>query len=213
MAKGSGTPKGDKVDLFKLHKDEYAAPKKPVIIKVGKAQYLSIAGRGAPGGEDFTAKIGALYGMAYTIKMTRKFAGETDYVIGKLEAQWWVGDESADLSAQPPERWQWCLMIRTPDFIKKKDLSDARDKLLEKGKEVEVKEVTLTSFTEGECVQMLHVGPYEKEGETVAIMHALLDKEGYEVSGRHHDIYLSDPRRVPPERLRTILRQPVRRKR
>ena len=196
-----------------LHKDEYATPKKPVFVGVGKAQYLAIAGQGAPGQEAYIESIGALYAMAYTIKMTRKFAGETDYVVGKLEAQTWADEENADFSTLPSEQWRWRLMIRTPDFIKKRDLTEARAKLLEKGKAEAVKEVVLTSFAEGKCVQMLHVGPYQKEGETVAKMHAILEQEGYEVSGRHHEVYLSDPRRVAPEKLRTILRQPVRRKR
>ena len=200
----------EKIDLFRqLKATEYVTPKKPVRITVGEAAYLSINGQGAPGGEEFTKKIGALYGAAYTVKFTRKSGGEQDYVIGKLEAQWWGENGAEDFSNQASETWRWKLMIRTPDFVGRDELEKAVSVLLEKGKEPEVKQVELESITEGDCVQMLHVGPYDKESETMEQMKAYADDVGYEFSGLHHEIYLSDPRRVPPERLRTILRMPV----
>ena len=204
--------KTEKVDLFKLHKDQYVAPKQPELVEIEKAKYLAISGRGEPGGEEFVAKIGALYGMAFTVKMTRKFAGEQDYVICKLQCQLWMDDENQDFSAVPKEQWNWKLLIRTPDFVQDSELNDAVQKLLEKGKEPEVRQVKFESFTEGLCVQMLHVGPYEKENETVSKMAAFAELQGLELYGLHHEIYLSDPRRVPPERLKTILRHPVRKK-
>jgi hypothetical protein len=198
-----------KIDLYKLHRDEYAASRKPALVDVGKAQYLAISGQGAPGGEVFTAKVGALYAVAFTIKMTRKFAGKGDYVICKLEGQWWC-DGDADLGDVPPEDWRWRLLIRTPDHIKKRDLEEAVGKLLEKEKGEEVKEVRLMSLVEGICVQMLHVGPYDRESESIEQMLAFADSQGLDVHGHHHEIYLSDPRRVAPEKLRTILRVAVR---
>jgi hypothetical protein len=107
----------EKIDLYRLNKDEYAAPKKPTIVNVKKATYLTISGKGAPGGDEFSTRIGALYAMAYTIKMTRKFAGEQDYVICKLEGEYWCPDGNADLSKFPQEEWHWRLMIRTPEFV------------------------------------------------------------------------------------------------
>jgi hypothetical protein len=201
----------EKVDLFKVHKDEYAAPRKPVLVKVAKASYLAIEGRGAPGGDEFARKIGALYGAAFTIKMTRKAAGKRDYMIGKLEAQWWGEDDECDLEKTPMDAWRWRLLVRTPEFVSKGDLTNAVSVLLEKGKEREVKEVRLVAMTEGKCIQMLHVGPYDQEGDTIAQMKEFASREGLTPSGKHHEIYLSDPRRVPPERLKTILRMPVRR--
>jgi hypothetical protein len=201
--------KTDKIDLFKLHKDQYVAPKKPQLVEIHEAKYMAITGRGEPGGEEFGAKIGALYGMAYTVKMTRKFAGKQDYAICKLECQWWMDDGSQDFSTTPIEQWNWKLLIRTPDFVRDDELDEAANKLLEKGKEPEVKQVAFESFSEGSCVQMLHVGPYEKEPETVLIMEDFARQQDMEFHGKHHEIYISDPRRVPPERLKTILRHPV----
>jgi hypothetical protein len=196
-----------KLDLYKLHKAEYVTPKKPVLVRTKPARYLTIGGQGAPGGARFTACIGALYGAAFTIKMTRKFAGKQDYAVCKLEGQWFFGSEP---TAIPKEAWKWKLMIRTPDFIEQKDLQTAVATLLKRGKSREVEEVALETIDEGVCVQMLHVGPYEREGETMALMRRFAEADGLTLAGPHHEIYLSDPRRVPPERLKTILRQPAR---
>ena len=195
-----------KIDLYKLHKDEYVMPKKPVLISIEPAQYLAISGQGAPGGERFTACIGALYGVAFTIKMTRKFAGKQDYAVCKLEGQWFF---EGDLAKIPKDEWQWKLLIRTPDFVGQSDRQQAVATLLKKGKPREVEEVKLEKLNEGQCVQMLHVGPYDRESETIALMQAFAESRGLKFAGAHHEIYLSDPRRVPPERLKTILREPV----
>jgi hypothetical protein len=198
----------EKIDLYKVHEADYAAPRAPALVTVGKAKYLAIAGQGAPGSETFSAAIGALYGVAYTAKMTRKFSGGQDYVVCKLEAQWW-GEDGPDFSAAPPEAWRWKLMIRTPDFVTRKDLAQAINTLLKRGKETEVERVALESVAEGRCVQMLHVGPYEKEPETIDAMKAFAASRGLQFRGLHHEIYLSDPRRVAPAKLKTILRMPV----
>ena len=197
-----------KIDLYKLNKTEYAATRKPALVKVKPASYLAIAGQGAPGGEQFTASIGALYGVAFTIKMTRKFAGKEDYAVCKLEGQWW-GEPGQDLARMPKDQWHWNLLIRTPDFIDKGDLQQAIAVLLKRGKGEDAKRVRLESLAEGPCVQMLHVGPYEEECETIAAMRAFAEKQQLQFAGKHHEIYLSDPRRISPDRLRTILRQPV----
>lgn len=196
-------PTPEKIDLYKLHKADYVAPKKPVLLRIKPAQYLAIAGQGKPGGEQFSACIGALYAMAFTIKMTRKFAGKQDYAVGKLEGQWFTDPKV------PVGQWRWKLMIRTPDFIKETDRRQAVAKLLERGKPGEVEEVKLEKLDEGQCVQMLHVGPYDRECESIALMKAFAAKQGLKLAGPHHEIYLSDPRRVPAERLKTILREPV----
>jgi hypothetical protein len=198
-----------KLDLYKLHKAEYVATRKPVLVELKPASYLAVSGQGAPGGDLFTASIGALYGMAFTIKMTRKFAGLQDYAVCKLEGLWW-SESAANFAKLPKDQWLWKMLIRTPDFIKDDDLRQSVAVLLKRGKGEDVKRVRLESLAEGRCVQMLHVGPYEKEGETVAVMKALAEKQQLVFSGKHHEIYLSDPRRVPPERLKTIVRQPVR---
>jgi hypothetical protein len=198
-----------KLDLYQLHKTEYATSKKPALVGLKPVTYLAIDGRGAPGGESFTASIGALYAMAFTIKMTRKFAGLQDYTVCKLEAQWWANGDEQNFARLPKEQWHWKLLIRTPEFIKRQDLAKAVAVLLKRGKSPEVKNVKLETINEGPCVQMLHIGPYEKEDETIALMKAFAEKNRFSFHGRHHEIYLSDPRRVPAERLKTILRQPL----
>ncbi len=202
----------DKIDLYKQHKDQYVSAKKPVLVTMNEATYLTIRGRGAPGGPEFTEKIGALYGAAFTVKMTRKFAGLQDYAVCKLETQWWLDGEGHDFANTPKEQWLWRLMIRTPSFVESKELDDAARKLIEKGKAPSADQVKLESVTEGLCVQMLHVGPYQDEGRTIGAMNAFAEQQGLTLHGRHHEIYLSDPRRVPPEKLKTILRMPVKKK-
>lgn len=200
----------DKIDLYKLHKDQYVTPKNPILLTAEEATYLSVYGQGAPGGSEFTDKIGALYGVAYTVKMTRKFAGLQDYVICKLEALWWADGDDPSLDAVPPEQWRWKVMIRTPDCVEPDELERAVATLTAKGKGPQADKVHLETLGEGLCVQMLHVGPYENEPHTVDQMEAFANDQGLVFHGRHHEVYLSDPRRVAPDRLKTILRHPVR---
>lgn len=197
---------GQKIDLYKLHKDEYVTPRRPMLVKTEPAQYLAITGQGAPGSDRFSACIGALYAVAFTIKMTRKFAGKQDYAVCKLEGQWFFEVDPARI---PKDQWQWKLLIRTPDFIKEADRQEAVATLAKKRKSRDVEEVKLETINEGQCVQMLHMGPYDREHETIALMRAFAEQKALKLVGPHHEIYLSDPRRTPPERLKTILREPV----
>jgi hypothetical protein len=203
-------PTVTKLDLYKKHKSEYTAPRTPILVNVPSVKYLTITGRGAPAGEEFQKAVSALYGVAYTIKMTKKSAGK-DYKVCNLEGQWWGAQDSDDFWTHSPDSWNWRLMIRVPDFINANDLKDGDSKLKEKGKGDDVARVKLESITEGQCVQMLHVGPYAEEGTTIARMIEFAKENGLRCYDRHHEIYLSDPRRVPATRLRTILRHPVER--
>ena len=198
----------EKINLGQLYKDEYVAPKKPVLLDIAPATYLGIVGSGAPGEQAFNTRIGALYAMAYTVKMTRKFAGRQDYVIGKLETLYWTEPEGNGFHAASRHAWQWQMLIRTPDFVKEAELAKATSVLLERGKPPEVKEVGLVRISEGQCVQMLHQGPYERIGETVAVMKAFVESKGLKFHGRHHEIYLSDPRRVAPKSFRRYCANP-----
>ena len=186
-----------KLDLYAQYKSEYVTPKTPVLLHASPAQYLAISGTGEPGGVEFEKKIGALYSVAFTIKMAKKFAGQ-DYAVTKLECLWPKNDRSL-----------WVLMIRTPDFIGAKDLRGAIQKLKDKGKDAEVAEVEIRKLKEGRSAQMLHVGPYEKIGDTIEILRRFAAAEGLAFREGLHEIYLSDPRRVAPAKLRTILRHPV----
>jgi hypothetical protein len=197
-----------KLDLYKEFKQDYVAPKKPVLIRVSTAKYLAITGRGEPGGAMFQEHVGALYGAAFTLKMEKKAAGR-DYKVCHLEGLWWGDNNEPVFPSAPPSSWNWKLLIRVPDFVTATDLDKAISRLKEKGKRDPASEITLETISEGLIVQMLHVGPYAEEQKTIAEMLKLAQSNGKSFCGMHHEIYLSDPRRVAPERLRTILRMPV----
>jgi hypothetical protein len=201
-------PVAEKLDLYKLHKDEYVKPKTPVLIKIKPARYLAVEGQGKPGGELFQAQVGALFGLAYTIKMARKFAGQ-DYKVCGLEGQYWSADPGKCLTVISEEGLRWKLLIRVPEFVNARDLKAAAAQLEKKGRGEHAGEVKLETIREGKCVQAIHVGSYQAETATIQRMAAVAGSNGLSLRGPHHEIYISDPRRVPPERLRTILRQPV----
>ena len=198
----------EKVDLYKLHAEEYKAGRNPAFVEVGPARYLAIDGRGDPGGDSFQNRLGALYAMAFTMKMASKFAGR-DYAVAKLEALWW-GSQGEELMEESPDEWNWRLMIRLPEFISDSDLEATRETLQKRRKEEYTPELRIETLTEGRCVQILHVGPYTAERESIAKMRAFAEASGFHFHGLHHEIYLSAPRRVSPESLKTILRHPVR---
>lgn len=199
----------EKFDIYKEFAEDFVTPKTPVLVDIKPANYLAVAGRGEPGGTAFQSAIGALYNVAFTVKMARKFAGR-DYTVCKLEGRWWVDDPKRSFLDEPPSAWNWKLMIRVPDFITEKEVAGAIEKLKAKGKPKEVGGVKLEEVHEGNCVQVLHLGPYDKERPTIERMHAFAQERGLKFHGLHHEIYLSDPRRVAPAKLRTILRHPVR---
>lgn len=173
----------------------------------GPAKYLSITGQGAPGGERFRSHISALYTIAFTLKMAGKFAGQ-DYKVCHLEGQWGA-DGGPDFRKHQTKEWRWRLLIRVPEFITEKQLDAAIQTVIAKGKSALANQVKLEDLTEGQCVQMLHVGPYAEEKTSIEKMNALAEGNGMHLRRPHHEIYLSDPNRVPPQRLRTILRYPV----
>jgi hypothetical protein len=201
-------PTAQILDLYKVHKTEYVTPRKPALVDTRPARYLTISGRGAPASAEFQNCIGTLHGVAFTIKMARKFAGK-DYKVCHLEGLYWGNAKQANMPPTDPNQWNWLLMIRVPDFISEKDLEQAIVQLRAKKKAGDFDRVKLESLDEGSCVQMLHVGPYSEESGTIDQMLEFARQEGIACRGRHHEIYLSDPRRVPPDRLRTILRFPV----
>jgi hypothetical protein len=197
-----------KVDLYRRHRAEYVARRAPTLVTVGPARYLVIEGRGAPGGAAFGQAMGALYAVAFTIKMAKKFAGR-DYAVAKLEALWWGQRRGRWLIDEPQRLWRWKLMIRVPTFVAERDRRAALRMLAQRGKDPRVRQVKIETLREGRCVQILHVGPYDQEGTSLELMRALARAANLRYRGRHHEIYLSDPRRVAARRLRNILRHPV----
>ena len=201
-------PAMDKLDLFQQFKDQYVAEKRPVFLEIPPVPYLAVVGQGEPGGEAFQQAVASLYGAAYGIKMARKKAGLGDYKVAPLQGQWWV-DGTHSWRDIPRERWQWQLLIRVPAEIAQPDLDVAVAEAVRKKKDADLGRVRLVTLHEGPCVQMLHVGEYSSEAHTVAQMTDFAASQGLAFRGPHHEIYLSDPNRTAPEKLKTILRHPV----
>jgi hypothetical protein len=204
-----------KTDLLKENKSYYSAKGKPAIEEFFVSNYLSITGKGDPEGEEFAQKIQALYPVAYSIKFYYKGKGQ-DYSIPKLEGLWWFDEEkykniSMDDAPQLVSRdeWYWRLLIRVPDFVTEEVLEKAKTDVLQKKQMPAVKKIELFTLEEGKVVQMLHVGPFHKEPETLKVMGQFIAENGFEKNGFHHEIYLSDFRKTAPEKLKTILREPV----
>jgi hypothetical protein len=198
-----------KFDLFKEHKADYVSPKRPVLLEMPPAQYLSITGHGEAGGREFQTQVGAIYAVAFAVKMAAKAAGR-DYVMSKMEGLWWGENPEEVLLGQQRSVWNWKLLIRTPDFVTEAEVTETIRKLAEKGKTAEVGQVRLEMLNEGRCVQMLHVGPYTAEAPALQAMRDFAVTQRLTLHGLHHEIYLSDPRRTAPAKLRTILRHPAR---
>jgi hypothetical protein len=203
----------EKYDYKKALKMLFNPPSKiPELITVPPMQFLSIEGHGSPNDNpEFEAAVSALYGCAYTIKFTRKKAGlEPDYSVQPLEGLWWVDEvDPANYRTVPQSQWRWRLLMGQPDFVTLSELESAKPEILKK-KGQDVSTVRLERFDEGLCVQILYVGPYAEEYSTIALMHEWAKDQGFEIQGLHHEIYLGDPRKTAPEKLKTILRQPVR---
>ncbi len=200
--------KAIKLDLYKKHHAEYVTPKEPVFVTIAPAKYLTVTGQGSPKGEKFESAISALYSVAFTLKMAEKAAAH-DYKVCHLEGQWWT-DVGSAWQTTKPEEWRWRLLMRVPEFVSEKEVGAAIKSVVAKGKGGPlVSEVKLETIKEGRCVQVLHVGPYSAEKGTIEKMNDVAEHNGVHFRGPHHEIYLSDPRRVPEARLRTILRHPV----
>lgn len=196
----------EKLDLYAKHKNEYLASAMASFVRVGPASYLAFDGRGKPGAPDFATGIGAMYSVAFTVKMAFKAAGK-DYAVTKLEALWWRDGDTSEPTKDTI--WNWQLLIRVPPFVAEKDIQAAADSLIAKGKPDDVRRVHLIELHEDTCVQILHVGSYQEEGPAIAKMRAFAEVSGRSFNGKHHEIYLSDPNKVAGDKLRTILRQPV----
>jgi len=208
--------RGEPVDLVRRHPTCFQATRTPVIIRLKPLNYLTLEGRGAPESREFQDAIGALFGVAYALKFAQQAAGH-DFKVPPFEALWWSGYDLARLEDPralwrvPRQTWCWKVLLLLPDFVTSEDVRSARQALSDKrGGEPLPLCVRLERIDEGKCVQMLHVGPYATEPESVRKMQALIKEQGLTPCGLHHEIYLGDPHRTPPARLRTILRQSVR---
>ena len=185
-------------------------PREPVLVKVPALKYLMVDGQGDPAkSPDFRDAIGALYGLAYTMKFMLKARGVTEAVPMPLEGLFWADDMSAFMKARRGQ-WKWTLMLLQPAAVDAKLLKEAKAQLERKKKDTKLPPVRLQKFAEGTCAQVLHLGPYAAERPTIEGLHRFIEKSGYVKAGKHHEIYLSNPGRGDPAKLKTVIRQPMR---
>lgn len=181
------------------------------VIEVPPLSYLMIDGHGDPNtGGDYRQAIETIYPLAYKLKFLSKIELGRDYAVMPLEALWWAEDMDSFTHARDKSRWSWTLLNLVPDWITQEHLSIARERVLASGGAPLLDAVRLAGLDEGLCVQTLHVGSYDEEAPTLRTLHEeFIPENGLRMTGLHHEVYLSDARRTAPEKLRTILRQPV----
>ena len=204
-------------DFKKEYKEFYMPKNSPGIVMVPSMNYIAVRGTGDPNQEngEYKQAIGLLYGIAFTIKMSRKgdhrIEGYFDYVVPPLEGFWYMeGMNGIDYAHK--ENFHWISVIRLPDFVSEDDLRWAVNEATQK-KKLDFSKVEFLTVEEGLCVQCMHIGPYDDEPATVTMMHEFMEKQGYELDitdkRLHHEIYLSDARKVAPDKLKTVIRHPI----
>lgn len=210
-------------DYKKEFREFYLPPERPTLVTVPVMNFAAVSGSGDPNDEngDYQKAIGLLYGIEYTIKMSKKSGhqpdGYFDFVVPPLEGLWEQdgADSNIGIDYAHKERFRWISMIRLPDFVTKEDFEKAKEEAAKK-KKTDFSAVEFFSYDEGLCVQCMHIGSYDDEPRTIELMHAFMEENGYvtDISEirRHHEIYLSDARRTAPEKLKTVIRLPVTKK-
>lgn len=206
-------------DYKKEYKEFYMPSRGPGIVTVPSMNYMTVRGQGDPNAwqGEYKQSIGLLYGIAFTLKMSKKsdyrIEGYFDYVVPPLEGFWWQDGATGIDYACSKGNFKWISAIRLADFVTKADLEWAI-KEVKKKKKSDFSKVEFLTYDEGVCVQCMHIGSYDDEPATIAHMHEYMESRGYvlDITDKrmHHEIYLSDPRKVAPEKLRTVIRHPIR---
>ena len=206
-------------DFKKEYKEFYMPKSKPSIVDVPRMNYIAVRVEGDPNieGGEYKEAIGLLYGLAFTIKMSkmgdRRIEGYFDFVVPPLEGFWWQ-DGVVGVDYSHKESFKWISVIRLPDFVTKADFDWAVGEATKK-KKADFSRAELLTYDEGLCVQCMHIGPYDDEPATVELMHRFMEEQGCVLdindARLHHEIYLSDARKVAPEKLKTVIRHPVKR--
>ncbi len=204
-----------KIDLKKQEKELYnPSTKEPSMVEVPEMNFLMIDGEGDPNtSHEYQDAMEALFPVSYKVKFTSKNEKSQDYVVMPLEGLWWV-DNMEDFTVEDKTGWKWTVMIRQPDFIGKRIIESAIKEVEEKKNPPSLSKIRFEKFHEGRSAQIMHIGPYSEEGPTVKKLHNFIHEKGYVFDGskpgqKHHEIYISDVRRTKPERLKTVIRQPV----
>jgi hypothetical protein len=203
------------VDLVSEHRALYSpSPRHPSIVEVPELAFLMIDGRGDPNtSEAYQDALQALYGVAYTLKFAlKKQDPQRDFKVAPLEGLWWADDEAPTMAALQRDRdsWNWTMMIALPDAVTAAEVAAAAHAAARRRELQAAPRLRLERFEEGLAAQIMYLGPYADEAPTIERLHAWVAEQGYQLRGRHHEIYLGDPRRTAPERLKTVLRHPVR---
>ncbi len=200
-----------KIDLKKELKHLYQPTAKEVaVVDVPEMNFLMIDGAGDPNtSQEYQDAIEALYAVAYTLKfMVKKRDPQADYVIPPLEGLWWAQEMDA-FSMEDKDAWKWTAMIMQPEVVTRELVEEAIQEVERKKDPPALPKIRFESYPEGLSVQIMHIGPYSEEAPTIQKLHAFAQQNGYQLRGKHHEIYLSDPRRTAPDRLKTVIRQPV----
>jgi hypothetical protein len=202
----------EKIDLKKEHKDLYNPPAKEIaIVEVPKMNFLMVDGSGDPNtSQEYKDAVEALFSLSYTLKFMIKKAKAVDYAVMPLEGLWWSDDMSK--FAEDKNLWKWTAMIIQPEQVTKDSVAKAIEELNKKKQLPALSKIRFESFHEGTAAQIMYFGPFSDEGPTIQKIHEFIRKNEGTLTGKHHEIYLSDPRRVTPEKLKTVLRQPMKRK-
>ena len=182
-----------------------------VVVDVPPMKFLMIDGHGDPNtAQEYQDAVEALYAVSYKLKFVSKKELGKDYVVPPLEGLWWAEDMETFTTARDKSAWDWTMMIMQPEWITQEMVEEAVKQVEKKGLPA-LSKLRLETYREGLAVQILHIGSYDDEGPTMAKLHnEFIPANGYQEAGKHHEIYLSDPRKVAPEKLKTVLRQPVR---
>jgi hypothetical protein len=200
-----------KIDFKKELKHLYNPfAKKVEIVDVPMMNFLMIDGSGDPNtAQEYKDAVEALFAVSYALKFMVKKEKGVDYGVLPLEGLWWT-DDMTQFSMQNKDMWKWTTMIMQPEYVTEDLVSKALEQVKNKKKPPALPKIRVESFHEGLSAQIMHIGPYSAEGPTIEKLHNLIKENGYELKGKHHEIYLSDPRRSAPERMKTIIRQPMR---
>jgi len=213
----------EKLDYKKEYKDLYVPKQKPTMVDVPTMTFIMVNGSGNPNieGVEYQHAIELLYGLSYTIKMSKKNGCQPedyfDYVVPPLEGLWWLEEDEMDFTQK--NKFSWTSMIRQPEFVTTEVFQWACNELKRKKPQIDTAKAYLETFTEGLCVQIMHIGPYDDEPKTIELIETYISENNFknaisliEHDGRirrHHEIYLSDPRKTAPQKLKTVLRHPV----
>ncbi|MCW4000664.1 MAG: GyrI-like domain-containing protein [Candidatus Bathyarchaeota archaeon] len=198
----------EKIDFKKELKQLYNPSAKEVsIVDVPDMNFLMIDGEGSPASPAYTTAVQTLFPLAYALKFAVKKARGIDYGVMPLEGLWWM-DDMTQFSVDRKDEWKWTAMIMQPKYVTQADFKAAMEQVKKKNLPA-IDKVRFETYHEGKAAQIMHIGPFSEEGPNVQKIHDAIKNSGHQLSGKHHEIYLGDPRKTAPEKLKTVLRQPM----